>query len=53
MTIFTTQDCCFTTYRKRLVAKEYNSSSLKAIAVETLLEIEYNQGVGATTLNWV
>ena len=38
MTIFTTCDCRFTTFKKLLIAKKQ-----KAIAVEALLEIDYNQ----------
>ena len=41
-----THSCCFTTFRRLLVANEYawqcNSSWLKAIALEALLEIKYS-----------
>ena len=45
VTIFTTHDYRFTTFRRRLVAKEqwkHNSSCLKTIKVESQLEMKYN-----------
>ena len=41
MTIFTTCDCRFTTFKKLLIAKK--QKAVEAVAVEALLEIDYNQ----------
>ena len=49
MTIFVTHSHCFTTFRKRLVAKvllKHNSSCLKVIVVESQLEIKYSWSNG-------
>ena len=49
MTIFVTHGHYFTTFRKCLIAKEilkHNSSCLKAIVVESQLEINYSRSNG-------
>ena len=54
MTIFTTHDCHFTTFRRLLVAKEYVEKQLillQAIAVESQLEMKYNQNSGCYDLS--
>ena len=49
MTIFTTHDCHFTTFRRLLVTKEY-SSCLMVIAVESQLESKYSWSSGCCNI---
>ena len=55
MTIFTTHDCCFTTFKRLLVARVHGNithlNCLNTITVEALLDNRYE--VAATTLSWV